>query len=61
MEKFAGSDWASDAHALCVIDESGARLRERIVDHSQAGSRSARSWSRCGMRGWRSSGPSVTA
>ena len=37
MEKFAGIDWASAEHALCVVDETGERLRERLVDHSEAG------------------------
>jgi transposase len=37
MEKFAGIDWASAEHALCVVDEAGGRLRERLVDHSEAG------------------------
>ena len=32
-----GIDWASEIHALCVVDEQGARLRERMVDHSEAG------------------------
>lgn len=37
MEKFAGIDWASAEHALCVVGETGERLRERLVDHSEAG------------------------
>ena len=37
MEKFAGIDWASAEHALCVVDEAGRRLRERLVDHDEAG------------------------
>lgn len=28
-------DWASEIHALCVVDEQGACLRERMVDHSE--------------------------
>jgi uncharacterized protein with PIN domain len=32
-----GIDWASEIHALCVVDEQGARVRERMVDHSEAG------------------------
>lgn len=35
--KMGGIDWASEIHALCVVDEQGARLRERMVDHSEAG------------------------
>jgi transposase len=37
MKKFAGIDWASAEHALCVVDEAGRRMRERLVDHSEAG------------------------
>jgi transposase len=37
MEKFAGIDWASAEHALCVVDEAGARLREQSVPHEEAG------------------------
>lgn len=37
MEKFGGIDWASAEHALCVVDETGRRLRERLVPHDEAG------------------------
>jgi transposase len=37
MEKVAGIDWASAEHALCVVDETGKRLRERLVPHDEAG------------------------
>jgi transposase len=37
MEKFAGIDWASAEHALCVVDEAGARISERLVSHDEAG------------------------
>lgn len=36
MEKFAGIDWASEQHAVCVVDEAGMRLRERLVAHDEA-------------------------
>ena len=36
-EKFAGIDWAAEEHALCVVDGGGMRVRERLVDHSEAG------------------------
>lgn len=35
--KMGGIDWASETHALCVVEEDGTRLRERPVDHSEAG------------------------
>jgi len=37
MEKFAGIDWASEAHALCVVEEAGGVLREGLVPHEEAG------------------------
>lgn len=37
MEKFAGIDWASAEHALCVVDEMGGRLREQLVNHDETG------------------------
>lgn len=37
MEKVGGIDWASVEHALCVVDEAGRRLRERLVPHDEAG------------------------
>jgi len=37
MEKFAGIDWAAEEHAACVVDADGMRVRERLVDHSEAG------------------------
>jgi transposase len=36
MKRFAGIDWASAEHALCVVDEQGRRLRERLVPHDEA-------------------------
>lgn len=37
MAKVAGIDWASEEHALCVVDEAGLRVRERLVRHDEAG------------------------
>jgi len=37
MEKFAGIDWASEEHAVCVVDADGMRVREHLTDHSEAG------------------------
>ena len=36
MEKFAGVNWASAEHALCVVDKVGERLRERLAHPNQA-------------------------
>jgi transposase len=32
-----GIDWASETHALCVVDEEGSRVRERLIEHSESG------------------------
>jgi transposase len=37
MTNIAGIDWASEEHALCVVDEAGTRLRERVVAHEETG------------------------
>jgi len=37
MEKFAGIDWAAEAHALCVVEEAGIVVREGLVAHDEAG------------------------
>jgi transposase len=36
-ETFAGIDWASEEHALCVVDEGGARLAGEMHSHDEAG------------------------
>ncbi len=36
-ERFAGVDWATDAHAVCVVDAAGAVLAEFDVEHTAAG------------------------
>ena len=37
MANVAGIDWASEEHAVCVVDEAGTPLRERVVAHDEAG------------------------
>lgn len=40
MEKpSAGIDWASEEHALCVVDESGTKLAGELFAHEEAGIR----------------------
>ena len=34
---FAGLDWASKTHALCVVDERGATLERFDIGHDSAG------------------------
>jgi transposase len=34
---YAGVDWASEEHAVCVVDEDGRRLLERTIAHDEAG------------------------
>ena len=36
-ERFAGVDWATDAHAVCVVDAAGAVLAEFDVEHTAVG------------------------
>jgi len=37
MNRYAGLDWASEIHAVCVIDETG-EVRERLrVPHTRLG------------------------
>ena len=36
---YAGIDWATRSHAVCVIDQSGSVLERYEIEHSQAGLR----------------------
>ncbi len=36
-EAFAGIDWASEEHALCVVDEDGLKLEGEFFAHDEAG------------------------
>jgi transposase len=36
-ERFAGIDWASEEHALCVVDEDGASIAGEFHAHDEAG------------------------
>jgi transposase len=35
--RFGGVDWATDAHAVAVVDQGGARIDEFEVEHSASG------------------------
>lgn len=37
MEGFAGVDWASEEHALCVVDEAGGTLAGEFFAHDETG------------------------
>lgn len=37
MEGYAGIDWASEEHALCVVDEGGSRLAGELYPHTEEG------------------------
>lgn len=39
MERFAGIDWASAEHALCVVEGEGARVAGELHAHDEAGIR----------------------
>lgn len=34
---FGGIDWATDEHAVCVVDDTGAVVDEFVVTHTAAG------------------------
>lgn len=38
-ERCAGIDWASEEHALCVVDERGASVAGELFSHEEAGIR----------------------
>ena len=37
--RFAGVDWASEEHAVCVVDESGRIVEGRRFKHTETGLR----------------------
>ncbi len=37
MESYAGIDWASEEHALCVVDETGTTLAGELHPHTEEG------------------------
>lgn len=39
MERYAGIDWASEEHALCVVDEGGERVAGEFHVHDESGIR----------------------
>ena len=39
METFAGIDWASEEHALCVVDGDGMTLAGEMHAHDETGLR----------------------
>jgi hypothetical protein len=39
QDRFAGVDWASEEHAVCVVDERGRIVEGRRYGHSEAGLR----------------------
>jgi transposase len=38
-DRCAGIDWASEEHALCVVDEGGAKLAGELFSHEESGIR----------------------
>lgn len=36
MERYAGIDWASEAHALCVVDETGMSVAGELFSHEES-------------------------
>lgn len=39
MERCAGIDWASEEHALCVVDEAGVSVAGELFSHEESGVR----------------------
>jgi transposase len=39
MGRYAGIDWASEEHALCVVDEGGASVAGELFSHDESGLR----------------------
>jgi transposase len=51
MIGYAGVDWATDGHAVCVVDEHGAVVAEFDVEHTGNGlAEMCRRIQRCGVR-----------
>ena len=49
---YAGVDWASRAHAVCIVDERGTALERFEIEHSEPGLRSlGRRLSKAGVAG----------
>ena len=48
--RFAGVDWASEAHHVCVVDGDGSKRAERVFRHSGAGLAEMAEWiaAKCG-------------
>lgn len=36
---FGGIDWATDDHAVCIVDDTGEILDEFVIEHTTAGLR----------------------
>ena len=50
--RYAGVDWASRAHAVCIVDERGGALERFEVEHTEPGLRSlGRRLSKAGVTG----------
>ncbi len=44
LERFAGIDWGSRTHQVCVVDNKGGVLAERAFDHGGAGLAEMAAW-----------------
>ncbi len=44
LERFAGIDWGSRTHQVCVVDNKGEVLAERAFDHGGAGLAEMAAW-----------------
>ena len=44
LERFAGVDWGSQQHQVCVLDADGKVLGERVFEHGGAGLSELADW-----------------
>ena len=44
LEYFAGVDWGSETHQVCIVDSEGAMLGERAFRHGGAGLAEMADW-----------------
>ena len=54
--RFAGVDWASEEHAVCVVDESGRIVEGRRFKHTEMGLRLESVLDRVGPAAWPANG-----
>ena len=59
--RFGGVDWATDAHAVCIVDGDGGVVSEFFVEHTAEGLADLMRESGFGEVGFRLLGGSIVA